>query len=402
MSSDLPVEFCNVRFINPFVVASSPSTDSVDMISRAFDAGWAGVVIKTIPAPGSAESIAYPIIASLKHGRYLAGFHNIDLFSEQSLEQWAENVRYLKQHYPDRVVIASIVGDTKEEWQHMAREMAAAGADIIECSLSCPQGSALEGETNTMGSMISQDPHLTEKVARWIKDAVPDTPITVKLTSGVTDLTEIVQAVERSGADGVCLIDSVEALVGVDLDTLEPMPSVQGYTTYGGYTGRGIKPIALRSVANAAKGANLPISGVGGIYNWRDAAEFLLLGATIVQVCSAVMEKGFDIVSSMTDGLGKWMETKGFQEVEQIVGLSLPRIVEHDKLPRGIEIRAHIDQETCIGCQRCFIACRDGGHQAISWNSETRRPSVDVGRCVGCGLCPQVCPVPGCITLQKL
>jgi len=402
MPSDLSVNFCNIRFTNPFVVASSPSTDSVETIASAFDAGWAGAVLKTISTANTEVIIAYPIITSLKHGRHLTGFHNIDLISERPVERWAEDVRHLKRHYPDRVIIASIVGDTRDEWQYLARQMASAGADIIECSLSCPQGSAIEGEEDTLGSMVSQDPNLTEKVARWIKDAVPDTPVTVKLTSVVTDLTAMVNAVERSGADGVCLIDSVEALVGVNLDTLEPMPSVQGYTTYGGYSGKGIKPIALRCVANAAKGANLPISGVGGIYTWRDAAEFLLLGATIVQVCSAIMEKGFDIVGGMTEGLENWLESKGFEGVDQIIGLSLPNIVEHDALPHGIQIRANIDPETCIGCQRCFIACRDGGHQAIDWDAEIRRPAVDKQRCVGCGLCPQVCPVPGCITLRRL
>jgi dihydropyrimidine dehydrogenase (NAD+) subunit PreA len=401
MSADLAVGFCGVRFVNPFVLASSPSTDNVDMIARGFDAGWAGAVLKTTATVGEEVSIAYPIMSSLKRDGQMIGLHNIDLISERHVGIMAGYVRQLKREYPERVVIGSIVGRNKAEWQFLAREMAEAGVDLIECSLSCPQGSMLEGEEAPLGSMVSQDPRLTEKVSRWIKEAVPGTPVYVKLTSGVTDLRVIARAVQASGADGLCLIDSLEGIVGVDLETLEPMPSVQGYTSYGGFTGRAIKPIGLRCVADAAQVVSLPIAGVGGIYDWRDAAEYLLLGATTVQVCTAVMELGFGIVEELSDGLSRWLAGKGFEGVQEIIGLCLPRLVEHDALPHGIEVRACIDLERCIGCGRCYVSCRDGGHQAIMWNQE-RQPAVDEDKCVGCGLCPQVCPVPGCISIWPL
>jgi dihydropyrimidine dehydrogenase (NAD+) subunit PreA len=248
--------------------------------------------------------------------------------------------------------------------------------------------------------MVSQDPRLTKKVAEWIKEAVPGTPIYIKLTSGVTVLADIVRAVQASGADGLCLIDSVEGILGLDLETLEPLPSVQGYSSHGGYSGRAIKPIALRCVADAARTCDLPIAGVGGIYNWRDALEFLLLGATTVQVCTAVMELGFGIVHEMKDGLARWMQRKGFTDIDELIGLTLPKLVDHDHLPHHIPVRANIDPNRCIGCGRCYISCRDGGHQAIIWN-DARLPYVDLEKCVGCGFCPQVCPVAGCINIRN-
>jgi dihydropyrimidine dehydrogenase (NAD+) subunit PreA len=401
MSVDLSIDFCGVHFLNPFVLAASPSTDSSEMIARAFEQGWAGAVLKTTSTQETEVSIAYPIMSSLKRGGRMIGLHNIDLISERHAEEVAKDIRWLKQAYPHRVVISSIVGSSKAEWQQLARQMAEAGADLIECSLSCPQGSMIKDENNSLGSMVSQDPRLTRTVAEWIKEAVPGTPAYIKLTSVVTDLASIVQAVVASGADGLCLIDSVDGILGVDLESLEPLPSVHGYTSHGGFSGRAIKPIALRCVADAAQACSLPIAGVGGIYDWRDATEFLLLGATIVQVCTAVMELGFGIVGEMTDGLRRWMDRKGFSDLHQVIGLTLPRLVDHGDLPHNIPVRASIDIQRCIGCGICYVACRDGGHQAIAWN-DVRQPYVLDDRCVGCGFCPQVCPIPDCIQINFL
>jgi len=401
MSVDLSVDFCGVRFLNPFVLAAAPTTDSAEMVMRGFDQGWAGAVLKTTSTKETEVSIAYPIMNSLRQDGRMIGLHNIDLISERHVEIVAEDVRLLKEKYPQHIVIGSIVGSSKAEWQYLARRLAEAGADLLECSLSCPQGSMIEDEFKPLGSMVSQDPRLTKKVAEWIKEAVPDTPVYIKLTSGVTDLAVIVQAVQASGADGLCLIDSVEGILGVDLETLEPLPSVQGYTSHGGFTGRAIKPIALRCVADVAKACSLPIAGVGGIYDWRDALEFILLGATTVQVCTAAMHYGFGIVGELNDGLSRWMERKGYTRIDELVGLTLPRLVDHESLPHYVPVRARIDLERCIGCGLCYVACRDGAHQAIVWN-EQRRPYVDEEKCVGCGFCPQVCPVDGCITINNI
>ncbi len=401
MSVDLSVDFCGVHFLNPFILAAAPTTDSAEMVMRGFENGWAGAVLKTTSTKETEVSIAYPIMSSLRRDGKMIGLHNIDLISERHVEIVAEDVRFLKKSYPDHIVIGSIVGSTKEEWQYLARRLAGAGADLLECSLSCPQGSMIDDEIKPLGSMVSQDPRLTTKVSEWIKAAVPDTPVYIKLTSGVTDLLGIVRAVKASGADGVCLIDSVEGILGVDLETLEPLPSVQGFSSHGGYSGRAIKPIALRCVADAAGACDLPISGVGGVYDWRDALEFILLGATTVQVCTAVMERGFGLAAELVDGMSRWMERKGYASIPELVGLTFPRLVDHEALPHHIEVRANIDLNRCIGCGLCYVACRDGAHQAIIWN-ESRQPYVDKQKCVGCGFCPQVCPVDECITIRNL
>jgi dihydropyrimidine dehydrogenase (NAD+) subunit PreA len=400
MNVNLGVRFCGVPFINPLTLASSPCTDAAEMIARGFQAGWAAAVFKTTSVETEEVSIAYPIMSSLHRGGRMVGLHNIDLISDRHIEAVTADVRVLKREFPDRVVIGSIEASTQAEWRYLAQEMAAAGADLIECGLSCPQGTILEGETSSVGSLISQDPHLTQKVARWVKEAVPNTPVYVKLTSVVADMGQMARSVAASGADGLCLIDSVAGIIGVDLETLEPQPSVGGFTSVGGYTGRAIKPVALRCIADAAQASKLPIAGVGGIYDWRDAAEFFLLGATVIQVCTAAMEQGFGIAGEILDGLTRWMARKDFTDLTQVIGRALPRVVDHERLPHGISVRARIAPARCIGCGRCYVACNDGGHQAIVWNA-ARQPVVDEDKCYGCGLCPEVCPVPQCITMRQ-
>jgi dihydropyrimidine dehydrogenase (NAD+) subunit PreA len=398
---NLSVDFCGVTFCNPFILAASPSTDSKEMIARGFEAGWAGAVVKTTSVELEEVSIAYPIIASLRDGSRMVGLHNIDLISERHIGTVVEDVAWLKERFPDHQVSVSIVASMREEWDYLIHCAEDAGADLIELSISCPQGSVLEDELEADGWMISQDAPLTQKVTRWAKEASTRVPIYVKLSPAVTDIAKIARAVARGGGDGICAIDSVEGVVGVDLDTLSPIPSVQGYSSHGGFTGRSIKPIALRCVADIASAVDIPISGVGGLYDWRDAVEFLLLGATTLQVCTAVMHKGFRVVSDLCDGVARWMEEKEFGSISEFIGLSLPRLTEHDYLPHGIKVVSRINHDLCIGCGICHIACEDGGHQAIAFGPD-RRPEVDDEACVGCGLCAQVCPVPMCISIENL
>lgn len=398
---NLGVNFCGVEFLNPFILAASPSTDSREMIARGFEAGWAGAVLKTTSVESEEVNLTYPIMASLAPGNQMVGLHNIDLISERHIDAMALDVVWLKERFPDRRIAMSIVASTREEWIYLIEKAEAVKVDLIELSVSCPQGSMLEDEESADGSMISQDKRLTEKITRWAKEASKQTPVYVKLSPSVTDIGSIALAVERGGGDGICAIDSVEGVLGVDLETLSPLPSVQGYSSHGGYTGRAIKPVAIRCVSDIARSVQIPISGVGGIYDWRDALEFLLLGATTVQVCTAVMHKGFRIVEDLADGIAHWLTKKGFSELHDVIGLSLPHLVEHDELPRGIKIVSRIDLNVCIGCGLCYIACADGGHVAIEFGSN-RKPIVDEEACVGCGLCPQVCPVPDCIELVAL
>ncbi len=396
--TDLNVDFCGVHFDNPFLLAASPSTDSRDMIARGFEAGWAGAVLKTTSVVSEEVSIAYPIMASLSSGNRLVGLHNIDLISERHIDVVAQDVVWLKERFPNHRVAVSIVASTREGWTSLIRASEQAGADLVELSISCPQGSMLETDQKADGWMISQDPRLTEQVTRWAKQATSRMPVYVKLSPAVTSIAAIAQAVARGGGDGLCAIDSVEGVVGVDLESFSPLPSVQGYSSRGGYSGRAIKPIALRCVADIAGAVNIPISGVGGIYDWRDAAEFLLMGATTVQVCTAVMHRGFGIIGDLCDGLGRWLEKHEYRGVELAVGRSLTRLRDHEQLPHGVRVVSRIDEPLCIRCGLCFIACADGGHEAIRFDRE-RNATIDQARCVGCGLCAQVCPVPNCVSI---
>jgi dihydropyrimidine dehydrogenase (NAD+) subunit PreA len=382
------------------MLAAAPSTDSKEMVARGFEAGWAGAVLKTTSVESEEVSIAYPIMSSLQPGSGMVGLHNIDLISERHIGTVVEDVVWLKERFPEHRVVVSLVASSRQEWVDLVRQAEDAGADLIELSISCPQGSMIEGDYEPDGSMVSQDARLTEMVTEWGKEAAIRVPVYVKLSSAVTDITEIARAVERGGGDGICAIDSVEGVVGVDLDTLSPLPSVGGYSSHGGFTGPAIKPVALRCVSDVAKAVRLPISGVGGIETWRHALEFLLLGATTIQVCTAVMLNGFRIVDDLSDGVARWLADRGYGSPGEIVGLSLPRLTGHDDLPHGLNVVSNIDETLCIGCGRCFVACEDGGHQAIEFGAD-REAVVDEEACVGCGLCAQVCPVPGCIVIEE-
>ncbi len=395
MPIDLSVDFCGVRFPNPFVLAAAPSTDNADMVARGFEAGWAGAILKTTSVESEAVSLVYPMMVGMDlEARRLAALENIDLISERHIDQVEKDVRRLKKEFPHKVVAASIMGGKKEHWEELVRRLEAAGVDLIECSFSCPHGMPERG----MGSAVGQSPELTETTARWVKQAAKRVPISIKLTPQIADITAAAEAVKRSGADAVTAINTVKGLMGVDLDTFVPYPNVGGFSTYGGISGPAIKPVALRCVAEIARKVDIPISATGGVSTWRDAAEFLAVGATTVQVCTEVMAHGYRVVEDLIDGLSNYLEDKGFSRVKELIGKALPQITEHSHLPRGGKVRAHVDPEACIRCGVCYVACRDGGHQAMEFGSD-RLAKVDEEKCVGCGFCTTTCPVPQALTL---
>jgi dihydropyrimidine dehydrogenase (NAD+) subunit PreA len=398
---DLGINFAGLRFFNPFLLAASPSTEAKEILARGFEAGWAGGVIKTTSVEDDEVVMAWPIMSSLRPGPNMVGLHNTDLISETRIDGWAEIILWLKERFPEHRVILSIVGTNQDEWVELVTKAEQAGTDMVELGLACPQGAMLEDEEQADGHMICQDVMLTERVTRWAKEAAKEMRIQVKIGSAVTDIAPIAEAIARGGGDSICAIDSLGGVVGVDLNNLSPMPSVQGVASIGGYTGRAIKPVGLRCVAEIAAAVNLPISAVGGIYNWRDAVEYMLLGGTTLQVCTAVMHRGFGIVDDLQDGMVRWLEEKGYSSPVDIVGLSVPNLVDNEVLPRNLTVLSRINQELCVNCGVCYVGCRDGGHEAILF-SEDRIATVDDEKCVGCGLCAQICPVPGCITIDQM
>ena len=290
----------------------------------------------------------------------------------------------------------------EESWKRILKRVEATGADGVELNFGCPHGMSERG----MGSAVGQVPDYVEMVVRWCK-AHTRMPVLVKLTPNVTNILGPARAAKAGGADGVSLINTLNSITGVDLDALAPQPTVDGKGTHGGYCGPAVKPIALHMVAEIARDhetRGLPISGIGGIATWRDAAEFMVLGAATVQVCTAAMHYGFKIVDDMIDGLSNWMDEKGYGSLSDVVGRAVPNVTDWQYLNLNYKIIARIDPELCITCGLCHIACEDAAHQAVAALKENgkRRYQVIDEECVGCNLCMHVCPVPECITMESV
>ena len=391
--ADLGVEFAGLKLMNPFLLAAAPPTATGEMIQRAFDAGWAGAVTKSIGLEPAMD--AQPRLARLATGNKTIGLENIELVSQRTLDAWIKDIQEIKHHYPDHILFASLTaGMVKEDWHYMIKQVEEAGVDGLQLDFGCPHGMPGKG----MGSIQGQDPTIAAQITRWANE-VATTPTMIKLTPNVTDIAQIGQACEEAGADAVAAIDTVSVLTGIDLDLLEPLPSVAGTSAFGGYSGPAVKPIGLRCIAQLAKGTGLSISGIGGIASWQDAAEYILVGASTVQVCTAVMLRGYKIVEKMKNGLSAYMHEKGFESVAQMTGSVLPKITSHEQLDFAYRVTPSIDETLCTKCGLCHTSCMDGGWQAIEMESRQVYPRVVTEKCDGCSLCLQVCPVEGCITL---
>jgi dihydropyrimidine dehydrogenase (NAD+) subunit PreA len=421
---------------NPFWLASGPPTNCGEQIMRAFDAGWGGAVWKTLGEPIVNVTSRY---SSLDwNGQRMMGLNNIELITDRPLEVNLREIAEVKKRYPRHAVIASLMVESKREaWHRIVKQAEDAGSDGIELNFGCPHGMNERG----MGSAIGQSPEYTTLITGWVKE-VARTPVLVKLTPNVSDIRTIARAARQGGADALSAINTFNSITGVDLDTFVPRPQVDGLSAHGGYCGPAVKPIALH-MAQQLTGdpeVNLPVSGIGGVSGWREAAEFLLLGCHTVQVCTAAMHYGYRIVEDMIDGLSNWMDEKGFATLDDFRGKSLPRVTDWKNLNLNYKLVARIDTETCIGCQLCYTACWDGAHQCIHLDrgnvngagrrtpaeveAESRRkitvtppprldlgpfptplervPRVDEGECVGCNLCWLVCPVEGCIQMAEI
>ena len=377
-----------LTFENPFLLASGPPTASGEQIRRAFRLGWAGAVTKTI-TPGTMEiRDVSPRFAAWKDERSgLLGFENIELLSRRSVPYWTTEIAAIKRDHPDRVLVASIMASPDiDEWQALARIVEAAGADAIELNVSCPHGMPERG----VGAAIGQHPDLIREVTRAVRQ-VTAAPLIVKLTPNVTDIMPAARAAVDGGADILSAINTVQCLMGIDLETLEPRPSVAGSSTYGGYSGPAVKPIGLRMISQIARELPVPLMGIGGISRWQDAAEYIAAGASAVQVCTAVMWEGAGIIRAMNAGLSGYLREKRFLSVGALKGCALPRIGMHAALSRSVHrVATREFPGRCASCGRCVTACRDGGYRAITMVD--RQVAIDADRCDGCSLCSYVCP----------
>ena len=399
--ADLTSDFLGIKSPNPFWLASAPPTDKEYNVVRAFKAGWGGVVWKTLGEAG-------PPVVNVNGPRYgavwgadrrLLGLNNIELITDRPLEVNLREIKQVKRDWPDRAMIVSIMVPCEEAaWKAILPLVEETGADGIELNCGCPHGMSERG----MGSAVGQAPDLIEAITRWCKQTTR-MPVIVKLTPNITDVRYPARAALRGGADAVSLINTVSSITSVNLDSFSPEPSIDGKGSHGGYCGPAVKPIALNMVAEIARDPEtrgLPISGIGGVTTWRDAAEFLALGAGNVQVCTAAMTYGFKIVQEMISGLSQYLDEKDMT-LSELIGRATPNVTDWQYLNLNYVTKARIDQDACIKCGRCYAACEDTSHQAISMSPERVFEVMD-DECVACNLCVNVCPVEGCITMEEL
>ena len=402
--ANLATNFVGIKSPNPFWLASAPPTDKAYNVNRAFEAGWGGVVWKTLGEAGPPiVNVNGPRYGALLSGdRRLLGLNNIELITDRDLELNLREIAEVKRNWPDRAMVVSIMVPCEEaSWKAILPRVEATGADGIELNFGCPHGMSERG----MGAAVGQVPEYIEMVTAWCKQ-YSKMPVIVKLTPNITDIRKPAQAAKRGGADAVSLINTISSIMGVDPYTLTMSPSTGGRGSHGGYCGPAVKPIALNMVAEIARDpatAGLPISGIGGIGTWRDALDYIALGSGTVQVCTAAMVYGFKIVQEMESGLSHYMDEMGFKQVSDIVGKALPTVTDWRYLNLNRISKAVINQDSCIQCGRCHIACEDTSHQAITFEKDGKRHfEVKEDECVGCNLCVNVCPVDECITMRDL
>lgn len=422
-----------IRCPNPFWLASGPPANCGDQVMRAFDAGWGGAVWKTIGEPITNVSSRYSSVDW--NGQRMMGLNNIELITDRPIEVNLQEITEVKKRYPHHAVIASLMVESKREvWHEMVKRAEGAGADGVELNFGCPHGMSERG----MGSAVGQVPEYCSMITEWVKE-VAATPVLVKLTPNVTDIRLTARAAKRGGADALSAINTINSITGIDLNTFTPRPDVGGLSSHGGYCGPAVKPISLNMAQLICSDpeVGLPLSGIGGISTWQDAAEFFLLGCHSVQLCTAPMHWGFRMVEDLIDGLKNWMDEKGFRTIDDFRGLSLPRVKEWKQLDLNYKIVAKVHEDKCIGCDLCYIACWDGAHQCIHIDGHAnpeslvresrgrialtripkldgtaapapettpakRIPRVDEDECVGCNLCWLVCPAEGAITMERV
>ena len=395
---DLSIDFLGVKCENPFVLSSSPVGSNYEMCAKALETGWAGIYYKTIGVFIPDE--CSPRFDNVKkEGTPWIGFKNMEQISDKPLEVNLGYLKKLKEDYPTKVIVASIMGSNDEEWAYLAKAVTEAGVDLIECNFSCPQMTS-----STMGSDVGTKPELVKHYCE-IVTANTNIPVIAKMTPNITNMEIPAIAAVEGGATGLAAINTIKSISHIDHELNVGMPVVNGKSSVSGYSGAAVKPIALRFISDMKhdpKLVDIPVTGMGGIETWEDALDLILLGCANLQVTTAVMQYGYRIVEDLISGLSFYMETHGIDKLEDLVGKALPSIIGADQLDRSFMIYPEFDEDKCVGCGRCYVSCFDGGHQAIAFNGEDRKPELLEDKCVGCHLCLNVCPVMNCITPGKV
>ena len=401
--ADLRSNFVGIKSPNPFWLASAPPTDKEYNVVRAFKAGWGGVVWKTLGEDGPpVVNVNGPRYGAI-HGadRRLLGLNNIELITDRPLDVNLQEIKKVKREWKDRAVVVSLMVPCEEEaWKKILARVEETECDGVELNFGCPHGMSERG----MGAAVGQVPEYIEMVARWCKQHTR-MPVIAKLTPNITDVRKPARAAKSGGADAVSLINTINSITHVDLDNFAPMPTIDGKGSHGGYCGPAVKPIALSMVSEIARDLEthgFPISAIGGITTWRDAAEFISMSAGNVQVCTAAMTYGFRIVEEMKAGLARWMDEKGHTTIDEFRGRAVPNVTDWQFLNLNYVTKAKINQDMCIKCGRCYAACEDTSHQAIMMEKNGKRHfEVMDDECVACNLCVEVCPVQDCITMVQ-
>ena len=381
----LKTKVLGIDFENPFILASAPPTAKIESIDKAFELGWGGAVFKTI-TPDNLEMIeASQRYATWKVGNKVCGLENIELLSHLTVQQWLDGIKYLRQKHPTKVQIASIMAPVaKEEWQNLVKTFNNSEIDAFELNFSCPHGMPEKG----IGMAIGTHPEISATITKWVME-VAQKPVFVKLSPNVSNIVEIAKAVEDAGSDGLAAINTVQSLMGVDLDTFEPLPNVNGKSTFGGYSGIAVKPIGLRCVAQIRQNSNLPILGIGGVATWHDAVEYMCVGADVVQVCTEVMVNGYAIIEAMKKGLLNYLESKGLNSPADLKNRAIANLSAHETLNKQKQVYPHIDDAICAKCGKCVTICAESEHSALSLRDG--HIVLDKTACVGCSLCSHIC-----------
>jgi dihydropyrimidine dehydrogenase (NAD+) subunit PreA len=396
---NLAVDFCGVKFKNPFMLSSSPVSNTGEMVGRSFDAGWGGVAFKTVTVDRAHIIHPSPRMEGYHYGdQRLVGLQNVEQVSDRKLKDNLKDISQLKKRWPDHVVMVSIMGFSNEEWRMLAKASEDSGADLLELNFSCPH-MTIEGS----GYKVGQAFHLLEQYTAEVRKVVK-IPIVAKMTPNITDMNEPALYAKKGGADAIAAINTIRGIASVGLDDLVPSPNVGGKGAISGYSGPAVKPVALRFIAEMAKNKELglPISGMGGVETWIDALEFILLGATTVQVTTGIIHYGYGIIEDILEGLTDYMVSKGVRDIGELVGKALPNLHETSEFNLKRQGRADYDMTRCIGCGQCYTVCQDAGGQALTWDAAKRRPVMDEDKCLSCMVCNFVCPVEGMIKYKEM